>query len=181
VLHIPPKEAKVFVTKSKALYLISIELYDPFEVLNEPLLLDFNHETLPAPLANPCAEKLILNPNLFILGAVPRNVVNLKLLKKKYEIKQYGNREITIANSVKHKKDVDSKKLFSEEEVFTYRKQKYDIGKPVESKNNKRTNYNNTVLNEFNESTSSLDVSIDPVLVTDSDIVNINITIGSSS
>lgn len=40
VLYIPPQEAKVFVTKTKAPYLISMELYDPLEIVNEPLELE---------------------------------------------------------------------------------------------------------------------------------------------
>ena len=38
VLSIPPSEAKVFVTKDKAPYLIAIEIFDPLEIAYDPII-----------------------------------------------------------------------------------------------------------------------------------------------
>ena len=35
VLHIPPSEVKIFITKGKAPYLLALEIFDPLEIVYE--------------------------------------------------------------------------------------------------------------------------------------------------
>lgn len=183
MLHIPSKEAKVFVTNTKAPYLISIELFDPLEILSEPLLLDFNQESLPAPPESLCPEKVMPNPSLFILGTVPRNLVNLKLLRKKHAKKKEEMKEITIANSAKNKTAMEkmrSQKLFQEQaDSFPHRRQKSDMGSSPKQARSKRKYTSNNAHKSSDESISPLDASIDPVLVTENDIVTADVIVGS--
>lgn len=109
MLNIPPSEVKVFVTKTKAPYMICLELYDPLEIIDEPLVLELrqNDDHLPSPARIPkilkrkqTMKKLVPNHNVLVLGTMPRNVVDLRLLEKKEDWKQKDEDDvITIAKS----------------------------------------------------------------------------------
>ncbi len=110
VLYIPPKEAKVFVTKTKAPYLIAMELFDPLEIVNEPLVLEPCQPTAmlpvpPRPLKKlRTMKKIMPAQDILILGTVPRNLVDARLVldrghrrKKKHDYHELRRDEpITI-------------------------------------------------------------------------------------
>jgi len=109
VLNIPPREAKVFITKTKAPYMICLELYDPLEIIDDPLVLEpsQNEDYLSSPDMVPrmlkrrkTVKKLIPTQSILVLGTLPRNVVDLKLLQKKGDRNQKDEDDIiTIAKS----------------------------------------------------------------------------------
>eukprot|EP00831_Metopus_contortus_P052689 TRINITY_DN44240_c0_g1_i2.p1 TRINITY_DN44240_c0_g1~~TRINITY_DN44240_c0_g1_i2.p1 ORF type:complete len:159 (-),score=35.82 TRINITY_DN44240_c0_g1_i2:60-536(-) len=49
ILHIPPSEAKIFITKGKCPYLIACEVFDPLEIVIEPEIRKIDPFNLPAP------------------------------------------------------------------------------------------------------------------------------------
>ncbi|MDR3548213.1 MAG: hypothetical protein P4M11_08135 [Candidatus Pacebacteria bacterium] len=88
MLYIPPKEAKVFVTKTKAPYLIAIELFDPLEVVEEPLVLEPYQPPAPAEPSRSLKKMKTLKrimpaQDVLILGTVPLNLVDPRLVMEK--------------------------------------------------------------------------------------------------
>ena len=102
----------MFVTKTKAPYLMAIEVYDPLEIIEEPIPPEppGKFGILPSPSGSFKDNKrnfrtLMPNRDILILGTIPRNVVNLEFLEKKIVSKQYNDNEvITIDKYIKNKK-----------------------------------------------------------------------------
>ncbi len=125
VLYIPPKEAKVFVTKTKAPYLIAIELYDPLEIINEPLVLEPyqaaaaaspDHLPTPPPMVQSRSLKkmktikqIMPTQDILVLGTIPRNLVDPKLIAKKQQRKSLDEEDIITIEKSKRKSKVVTK------------------------------------------------------------------------
>lgn len=113
-MYIPPKEAKVFVTKTKAPYLIAIELYDPLEIINEPLIIEpipsFRNKAPPNPeKATKKQKTMTAYQSVLVLGSMPRNLVDPEPAattknRRRRRIKMEEEDIITIANFEKKKK-----------------------------------------------------------------------------
>ena len=102
ILSIPPNEAKIFVTKGKAPFLVAIEIFDPLEIAYDPGVLQrLEPGRLPTPMKEPVRKTRVKtkSPQEQLREEVEKSLdaqIASKQSGKKSRIKPIEDEAITI-------------------------------------------------------------------------------------
>ena len=180
--------------------MIAIELFDPLEIIREPLVLEpyqVGIDNLPSPppilrvskKKKKAFKKIMPTQDILILGTVPRNLVNLKLIEEKQERKSHDEEDtITISKMRKSmilkvnikdgtvaKCKEECKRAFEVQKCKKRQSAVFPLPHDETGLNEKETKtylaLQSQTPTDNPSAINSMDVSIDPVLVVQSDVV----------